>query len=299
MRFPHAYGPVPTAAVLAVLPYRPGADGAFTPPALPVLDAAGRRLVNEASLLRRAATSEVPVTGGVAVRLDSAPVSRQHNQLLLDGPVDADEVVAEADRTLAGVPHRAALLRGEELAPVAAELRARRWVVIPLVGMAAPAGGTGPGLARAVDVDGLRPVADARWRRDVPGITDEEVRQLSDRYRAEEAVTEQHWLAVHEDGVPVASCLLRLDGATAEVDAVDVDPAHRRRGLGDALLADARARAGAAGCDLVTLVAMVHDHPRHWYERRGFVPTDRAWSVVAPTRAFLFRNLPPLPGPTA
>ena len=36
MRFPHAYGPIPTAAVRAVVPYRPDADGAFrTPTGLP------------------------------------------------------------------------------------------------------------------------------------------------------------------------------------------------------------------------------------------------------------------------
>src|SRR5688572_22160059 len=30
MRFPHAYGPVPTSAVTATLPYLPGEDGTFT-----------------------------------------------------------------------------------------------------------------------------------------------------------------------------------------------------------------------------------------------------------------------------
>ena len=35
MRFPHAYGPVPTAAVTVTLPYRPGDDGMFTAPSLP------------------------------------------------------------------------------------------------------------------------------------------------------------------------------------------------------------------------------------------------------------------------
>jgi uncharacterized protein (DUF952 family) len=33
MRFPHAYGRVPTSAVVAVVPYRPGADGTFAAPA--------------------------------------------------------------------------------------------------------------------------------------------------------------------------------------------------------------------------------------------------------------------------
>lgn len=34
MRFPHAYGPIPEAAVRAVLPYHPGSDGSFTRPDL-------------------------------------------------------------------------------------------------------------------------------------------------------------------------------------------------------------------------------------------------------------------------
>jgi uncharacterized protein (DUF952 family) len=32
MRFPHAYGPVPVEAVVAVTPYRPRPDGTFPPP---------------------------------------------------------------------------------------------------------------------------------------------------------------------------------------------------------------------------------------------------------------------------
>lgn len=35
MRFPHAYGPIPTSAIVRVLPYRPGPDGTFAAPALP------------------------------------------------------------------------------------------------------------------------------------------------------------------------------------------------------------------------------------------------------------------------
>jgi uncharacterized protein (DUF952 family)/GNAT superfamily N-acetyltransferase len=280
MRFPHAYGPVPTAAVLAVLAYRPGPDGRYAPPAVPVLDAAGRRTANELSLLRRAATAETPVAGGVAVRLAAAPASRQHNQLVLDGPVDAATVEAEADRTLAGLDHRAALLRGEALRPTAEDLRARGWRVDPLVGMAAPAGGTGPGRARVTDLAALRAVHDARWRAEVPGIDDDAVRQLSERHAAEEAVTDQRWLAIDVDGTLAATCILRVDGATAEIDAVNVEVPFRRRGLGDALLADAVALAGAAGCDLVTLVADAEDHPRRWYARRGFRDTDRAWSAT-------------------
>lgn len=35
MRFPHLYGPIPMAAVVATTEYRPGADGSFGPPDQP------------------------------------------------------------------------------------------------------------------------------------------------------------------------------------------------------------------------------------------------------------------------
>lgn len=280
MRFPHAYGPVPTSAVLAVLPYRPGAGGAFAPPVLPPLDAAGRRRANELSLLRRVATEEVPVTGGVAVRTAAAAASWQHNQLVVDEPVDAAVLVADAERALAGLAHRAALLRGDALAPTAAALAATGWTVEPLVGMAGTPGGTRPAAVEVVDLDVLRASATARWRSRHPGVTDEEVRQLIDRSALEAAVVDVRHVAVRRAGAVVASCVLRVDGATAEIDAVNVEPEHRCRGLGDALLAGCRALAADAGCDLVTLVADADDHPRRWYARRGFAVTDRAWSAT-------------------
>ncbi len=280
MRFPHAYGPVPTAAVLAVLPYRPGPGGAFAPPVLPDLDAAGRRRTNELSLLRRVATEEIAVTGGVAVRTGPVPASRQHNQLVVDGAVDADALVADADRALAGLAHRTALLRGDALAPTAAALADRGWSVEALVGMAAPAGGDRDGRAEVVDLDVVRPTVTAGWLRRRPDTTPDELRQLADRSALEAAVVDLRHVVVREAGAVAASCVLRVDGATAEIDAVDVEPEHRRRGLGDALLAECRALAGEAGCDLVTLVAAVDDHPREWYARRGFAVIDRLWSAT-------------------
>jgi uncharacterized protein (DUF952 family)/ribosomal protein S18 acetylase RimI-like enzyme len=282
MRFPHAYGAVPTGAVLAVLPYRPRPDGGFDAPALPALDAGGRTAVFEPSLLRRTATTEVPVAGGVAVLTAPVPASFQHNQLLVDGDVDASTVAAEADRVLggAGLPHRRALLTGAHLAGTAAGLARRGWRLEHLVGMAAPAGGEpDPRVAQVGSAD-LRPMWDAGWRRDLPASTPEERAQLADRQDLEAAVVDVRFLAVRDGDEPVAGCALKVDGGTALVDLVDTAPEHHRRGHGDALLATCRALAGRAGCDLVVLEALAGDRSRSWYARRGFTEVTGSWSAV-------------------
>lgn len=269
MRFPHAYGAVPVSAVVAVVPYR-DEDG-FGAPALPGTDAAGRRTAFEPSLIRRTATTEVAVTGGVAVRTDPVPASHKHNRLLIDGDTDAAAVLADAART--GLTR--ATLSGDH-GSTAAGLAGAGWRVQELVGMAGPAGGA-RGRTEVVDVEALRPVWDAEWRRH--GADDAEIAQLTDRLLLEERVVDLRALALHEDGEVVASAVLRIDGATAELDGLEVVPGHRRRGHGDALLADARAIAGEAGCDLVVLTAAADGHPRDWYARRGFTELDRLWSA--------------------
>ncbi|WP_300007774.1 GNAT family N-acetyltransferase [Pseudonocardia sp.] len=278
MRFPHAYGPVPTSAVLAVLPYRPRADGGYDAPVLPVLDAGGRQAAFEPSFLRRAATHEIPVTGGMAVRTDTVPASRRHNRLLIDGETDAATVAADAARALGGLPYREIRLLGGHLEATAAALGEGDWRVRPLIGMTAPAGGSRDRV-EVVDVDALRPVLDAGWRRRLPEAPDAEIAQLTDRLLVEERVVDLRCLAVRESGVVVASAVLRIDGATADIDAVETLPEHRGRAHAHTLLAGARALAAEAGCDLVVLSADADGRPRHWYTRRGFVEVNRFWNV--------------------
>ncbi|GAA1310606.1 GNAT family N-acetyltransferase [Pseudonocardia xinjiangensis] len=279
MRFPHAYGPVPTAAVLAVLPYRPRPDGGFDAPELGPVGPGWRHGVLEPSVLRRTATAEVPVTGGVAVRTAAAPASPAHNQLLVNGRVDAAQVDADADRVLNGTAQRWALLSGAHLADTAAGLAGRGWEVQEMVGMAAPAGGEPVARVEQVDAEALRPLINASWRRDLPGIRDEEIAQAVDGRRLEEAVVDVRYLAVPAGGELVASAVLAIDGGTALLDAVSTEPEHRRRGHGDALLRTAMAMAAQAGCDLVVLNAAVDDWTRHWYTRRGFAEVGRSWSA--------------------
>lgn len=276
MLFPHAYGPVPTSAVLAVVPYRPE----FAAPLLPALDTAGRALTVLTSVLRRTATAEEPVTGGTAVRTTSVPRSNQHNQLVIDGPADAAAVARDGARVLGDRPRPAALLVGDHLEGTATALAAAGHAVDALTVMAAPAGGSRSPGVRTVGPDELRPFRDASWRRAVPDVDAESLAQLSDRWLHEAGVVDLRCLAVEEDGVVVAAAVLKVDGATAVLDAVETDPAHRRRGHGDALLAEALAQAGDAGCDLVVLEADATSHPRQWYARRGFRDVARMWQAT-------------------
>jgi len=283
MRFPHAFGPLPTNAVLGVLPYRPRPDGGFEAPVVPTLDTAGRCALATPSLLRRVASSEAPVTGGVAVLTDRVPGSHHHNQLLIDGEADATDVAADADRVLggAGLTHRRALLSGEHLAPTVAGLAALGWEIEELAVMAARPGGPAIPFVVQTDIEEMRPFWSEGWCRGVPDIDDATLAQLTDRYEIEEEAVDLRYLAVRdaEDEMHdvVAGCLLKIDGATAVIDAVETLPDHRGRGHGNALIAQALALAGAAGCDLVTLEAA--DRPSRWYARHGFTAVAKAWTA--------------------
>jgi uncharacterized protein (DUF952 family)/GNAT superfamily N-acetyltransferase len=107
--FPHLYGPLPTSAVIAVVPYRPP-----TPPDLPApQDALARALALYLSLTVRRAVEVQDVPGGVSVSDPRFPASRAHNRLLLSEAMDADAVerIAAAVAAGAGWPDEAVTLR--------------------------------------------------------------------------------------------------------------------------------------------------------------------------------------------
>jgi hypothetical protein len=139
MRFPHAYGPVPLAAVTSVLPYRPDRDG-FSPPEVPEQDPAGRLGVLEPSLLRRSATAEEPVTGGVAV-LAEPGAGLVHAQPAARGPRGDGRAGGRRGRPGAR-RRRAAAPQGPADRPesdaTAHGLSLRGWTVDKLIGMASP-----------------------------------------------------------------------------------------------------------------------------------------------------------------
>jgi uncharacterized protein (DUF952 family)/GNAT superfamily N-acetyltransferase len=285
MLFPHLYGPLPTRAVVAVVPYRPP-----VPPVLPSPDdARGRAVALHTSLAVRRAVGTGDVPGGVAVLDPDVVASYDNNRLLLTTPVDARtvEAVAEEVGGNAGWPHRAASLAWVDAGPVAAELGRQGWTVEELVLMARSPEPVPAGPADRVETvpqPEVHALWDASWRRDLAGIPrlDATVAQLVARERLNDRVVAVTDLVVREEGRVVAAAQLRVDGGTAAVDSVMTDPAARGRGHADALLARALRLAGERGCDLVVLEAVTDDWPRHWYARRGFIEVGRTWSVSRP-----------------
>ena len=278
--FPHLYGPLPTSAVIAVVPYRPPSPFSLPAPD----DRLGRALAYITSLPMRRAVGVGDVPGGVAVLDPDHAHSHDNNRLLLTAPVDADTVEGAADEVAgnAGWPHRAVALLWPEAGDVAAELDRRGWHPEELLVMARPAART-PGGERAEVVD-QREVHEfwARsWRRDLPDRPNRErvIADLLGREHLNDTVVAVTDLVVRNDGRVVASGQLRVDGATAAVDSVLTDPDFRGRGFADAILARALDLAAQVGCDLVVLEAAGDDWPQHWYARRGFEVVGTVWSA--------------------
>jgi len=285
MLFPHLYGPLPTSAVVAVVPYRPPVEPVLPAPG----DLLGRAVALYTSVPVRRAVGVGDVPGGVAVLDPDVPASHDNNRLVLSTPVDAATVAAAAEEVggNAGWPHRAALLTWPGAGQVAAALGRGGWEAEELVIM-----GRSPAAPPAVATDRVDVVPqtevhglwDRSWRSDLdvpPDRLDTVVGQLIRRERLNDLVVAVTDLVVRAEGRVVAAAQLRVDGATAALDSVMTDPAHRGRGYGDALVTRALELAGAAGCDLVVLEAFADDWPRHWYARRGFADLGRTWSVTA------------------
>jgi uncharacterized protein (DUF952 family)/ribosomal protein S18 acetylase RimI-like enzyme len=282
VRFPHLYGPLPAGAVTSVVPYRPGADGRFAAPTwLPSPeDAAKRARTFERSLAERRAPIVVPVTGGVATLDPRVPASWEHNGLWIDEEIDAATLIAEADRALADLAHRRAVLAHPPPVDLEWDVEELRFLVLD-PSAPAPQAPASAGRVTAVTQDVMAGLWRPSWRRDLPEADEADIEDLVRREAFADAHARIVDLAVlTESGVPVAGTQLRLDGATAAIEAVMTDPDHRSNGHATALVGDAIGRARAEGCDVVWLLARADDWPRGWYERLGFADVGARWEVV-------------------
>ena len=246
--FPHLYGPLPTSAVIAVVPYRPP-----TPPRLPAPDdpSPGRWRTSRrcrcggpsASVTCRAAsrcsirTSRTPMTTtGCCSPSRWTPTASRPSTAEVAGN--------------AGWPHRAAALLWPDAGPVAAELGRRGWDVEEVLLMARPAAPVpGGDRAEVVEQHEVHDLWDRSWRRDLAGTRDLDrvVADLVGREHLNDRVVAVSDVVVREEGRVVAAGQLRVDGATAAVDSVLTDPAARGRGHADAVLARSLSLAAERG----------------------------------------------------
>lgn len=277
MRFPHLYGLLPVAAVTSVVPYRPGPDGAYADPAVPAPDdRPGRARAFDRSLAERRSPIVVPTPVGTAVLDPRIPASYEHNSLWVDGEVAVADWVAAAEDVLGGGAHRRVVLDHEPASvPPGWALEEERLLVLgPDVEVPHPTGSP----VRTVTSEAMAGLWGPSWRRDLAGITDAAVDDLLRREAFADAHVRVVDLAVvGDDGVPRSSAQLRIDGATAAVEAVMTEPGSRGQGWSRAVVGDAVARARAAGCDLVWLAAAADDWPREWYARLGFTDVGARW----------------------
>lgn len=278
MRFPHLYGLLPVGAVTSVVPYRPGPDGTY--PEGPVVpapdDLPARARAFDRSLAMRRTPVLRPAGCGHAVLDPRVPASYEHNSFWVEGAPAVDEWIADADLALAGCHHRRVVLTAEPSAvPTGWVVGEERIMVLPPDVEVPRRAGVA---VRSVTTEAMARLWGPSWRRDIAGIGDDAVEDLLRREAFADAHVRLVDLAVlGAGGVPRASAQVRIDGATAAIEAVMTEPGARGQGWGGAVVADGIARARDAGCDLVWLIAFADDWPREWYARLGFEDVGARW----------------------
>ncbi|MGO4633562.1 GNAT family N-acetyltransferase [Streptomyces sp. 2RAF24] len=248
-------------------------------PGTPAPDAAELRRIHAflSSFTRRQAERIVPVPGGFAALDDTYALSYGNNYVLIDGPTDPEALPGHADAAMAPLAHRAVYVLDAATGEACAEPLARagytltRTVVMRHTGPPPERGG-----AREVELPALRGALTESQRRFLPDAPDEVIHTLVERRAARRrGAADVRFLASHDEfGEPASWADLYVDPAAGVAQIEDLVTAASHLGQGHAgVVLDTAVRMGAeAGCTTTFLIALADDWPRHWYERRGFVP---------------------------
>jgi GNAT superfamily N-acetyltransferase len=220
-----------------------------------------------------------PFSHGVVLLSPRYPDFWEYNCMRLDRAMEAGEMIAAADRELAGCAHRLV----EWMVPmpdgVVSELRARGWMADPMIFMLHDGRALPEDRADLVEVDydtvnELRDV----WHREDFG---EHVETETFRAQAREVaqLADVQLMAAVEDGRPIGFAQVETHDGGSEVAQVFVHPDRRGEGLGGALTARA-VRVGADAAPRVWICAERDNRPRRLYERLGFSPVVETGTAI-------------------
>lgn len=212
------------------------------------------------------------------------PDSHMHNRVTVSSSVDAAEVISAADEILggAGCAHRFVSVLddtlGKALTPQFSsagfdvEILSTMVHTLPADTGQAQAAAEKHVVVRAVPFEELRGTMIDSWRADLPDASAQVHAQLADRTLLYSRSANVELLAAYDGDQIGAKAELYLDPATelAQFESLVTLGAHRRRGLGSALVFDALARCVEAEVDRCFLEAVVGDWPQLWYRRLGF-----------------------------
>jgi GNAT superfamily N-acetyltransferase len=186
------------------------------------------------------------------------------NQLSVDAPAGANDLVSALDGLYGHLPHRRAFVErpevGDALAP---ELKRAGWLVEHDVFMV------------------LRPV-EAQTIAEEPFGEPALVTQLLASRAAFARAGRARYFVAALDGVDACHTTLYSDGTVAQVEDVGTVKAARRGGLARAACSAALDAALAAGHEFVFIVADQDDWPKELYAKLGFDPVGHPWAFTRP-----------------
>ena len=250
-----------------------------------------RALAFEAGARTRAASRIEALRYGQAFFEERLPHVYWANMLYVTARegVDADELVADAERILGGFPHRQLVVEHESLwRTVEDDLVAAGWerdAILYMIHERPPDRMPDLAAVREVGHDEVA-VAEERFLRDEPGTAAAEARQQVMRHNRHigELLGERCFAAYDGDAV-CAYAKLRHRDDVAQVEDVAVLPEHRGAGLGRLVTSAALAAGLALEPELLFIVADEDDWPKELYARLGFAPAGRIRGYLRPPPA--------------